>query len=65
MKEKKEELAKEHNWKNKNQEYLYELQKLLDLIDNINDESLKISIRNQIIRFDRCLTKLAEEMVEE
>ena len=36
-------------WKNENEQYLYELQKFLDLTDNIEDEKLRKQIVSQII----------------
>lgn len=53
----------EHRWKNKNPEYLFELQKIIDLADNITDEKLKQRIINQIIKLDKCITRLAEEII--
>lgn len=68
MKEKKEvsieELMKEQRWKNQNKSYLFEMQKFIDLADNIEDENLKREIINQAIRLDRCITKISEEVIE-
>lgn len=47
-------------WKNNNQQYLFELQKFLDLADNIEDENLKKSIIYQMLKCDKCLTLIAE-----
>ncbi|MBQ2938404.1 MAG: hypothetical protein IJE05_05985 [Clostridia bacterium] len=49
-------------WKNKNSQYLFELQKFLDLADNIQDENLKKSIISQMLKCDKCITNIAEEM---
>lgn len=53
----------EHRWKTKNPEYLFELQKMIDLTDNIEDERLKQIIVTQIIKLDKCITRLAEEII--
>ena len=53
------------NWKNKNSQYLFELEKVMDIVDNIEDEQLKKDIINQILKCDRCLTKLAETIMKE
>ena len=49
-------------WKNKNQEYLYELQKMLDTIDNVKDEELKKRIINQFLKCENLLTENAEDL---
>ena len=54
----------ENKWKNKNKKYLYEKQKLLDLIDNIKDEKLKKEIIYQYLNYDRLITKLAEKYIK-
>ena len=54
----------EHNWKFKNKRYLFELQKFLDLIDNIADEKLKKEILYQLTRYDKTITEIAEEMIK-
>ena len=51
---------KDSNWKNKNKKYLFELQKFLDLVDNIEDENLRKLIINQMIKCDKNLTNIAE-----
>ncbi len=51
-------------WKNKNTQYLFELQKFLDIADNIKDKNLRKKIISQMIKCDRCLTNIAEEMFE-
>lgn len=48
-------------WKNNNQQYLFELQKFLDLADNIEDENLRELIIYQMLKCDKCLTNIAEE----
>lgn len=59
-----EQYVYEKIWKNKNQEYIFQLDKMLDLIDNIEENFLKLQIRNQMIKYDRTLTKIAEETFE-
>ncbi len=54
-------LKKDRNWKEKNKEYLKELQSFLDKADNIEDESLKSKVVGQMLRCDDILTKLAEK----
>jgi hypothetical protein len=53
---------KDNMWKNKNQQYLFELQKFLDLVDNVEDEELKKQIIGQMLKCDRCVTKIAEDI---
>ena len=57
-------LLEKSKWKNKNSKYLFELQKFLDLVDNIEDEKLRKRIINQMIKYDKCVTDIAEEMFE-
>lgn len=52
----------ENKWKNKNEQYLFELQKFLDLADNIENEELKKAIIAQMLKCDKCLTNLAEQI---
>lgn len=51
----------ENMWKTNNKQYLFELQKFLDLADNIKDEKLKKNIISQMLKCDKYLTKIAEE----
>ena len=55
---------KENEWKNKNEQYLFEVQKFLDLADNIEDEKLKKLIIYQMLRCDKCITNIAKDMIE-
>jgi len=48
-------------WKETNEEYLYELQKFLDIADNITDERLKLDVIYQMLKCDEVLTKMIEE----
>ena len=52
------------DWKEKNEKYLIELQKFLDIAENIEDEELRKSIIVQMIKCDKLLTELAEEMIK-
>ncbi len=49
-------------WKFSNKKYVFELQKFLDIADNIKDEELRIIVVGQMLKCDRRLTKVAEEM---
>ena len=51
----------ENIWKTNNKQYLFELQKFLDLADNIKDEKLRKNIISQMLKCDKYLTKIAEE----
>ena len=64
MKDKIKNILEKTNWKNKNSKYLFELQKFLDLADNIEDENLRKLIISQMLKCDRCLTNIAEEMLK-
>ena len=57
-------ILEENKWKNKNSQYLFELQKFLDLADNIEDEKLRKSIISQMLKCDKCVTNIAEKMVK-
>ncbi len=47
-------------WKQKDEKYLFYLQKFLDISENINDETLKMSVIGAMLKCDERLTKLAE-----
>lgn len=49
------------HWKETNEKYLYELQKFLDIADNITDEKLKLDVIYQMLKCDEVLTKMLEE----
>ena len=55
-------ILEKNKWKNTNSQYLYELQKFLDLADNIENKNLKELIISQMLKCDKCLTNIAEEM---
>lgn len=48
-------------WKEKNKQYLKELQIFFDRVDNIKDKELRKSVLNQMLICDEILTKIAEE----
>lgn len=55
-------LLKDQKWKNNNAEYLFELQKFLDLTDNIKEKELRENIIYQMLKCDKCVTNIAEKM---
>ena len=56
-------LIQNNNWKNKNEQYLFELQKFMDLADNIENENLRKLIIAQMLKCDKRLTSIAEKMI--
>ena len=52
------------NWKANGQKYLKELQTFLDKAENIENEELRKEIIFQMLKCDKELTILAEEMFE-
>ncbi len=50
-------------WKTKNKRYVKELQKMFDIIDNVQDEELKNRILLQFVRCDEVITELAREQL--
>ena len=61
----KNRLKNNRDWKEKNKRYLYELQKFFDKVDNIKDEELKESIISQMLKCDKVLTEIIEEIINE
>lgn len=53
------------DWKEKNKNYLKELQNFFDKADNIEDNNLKQKIIGQMLKCDDILTKIAESRFEE
>ena len=47
-------LIQNNNWKNKNEQYLFELQKFMDLADNIENEKLRKLIKKDNIKQVAC-----------
>lgn len=56
------EMLEKSKWKNRKAKYLFELQKFLDLADNIKDKDLRMLVISQMLKCDRCITNIAEEM---
>lgn len=56
-------LIQNNNWKNKNEQYLFELQKFMDLADNIENENLRKLIIAQMLKCDKRLTIIGEKMI--
>lgn len=50
--------------KSKNEEYLFYLQKFLDLLENIQDEDLKKNLTNTMLKCNNALIKLKIEDIE-
>lgn len=63
--ENKTNLFEDEKWKNDNKKYLFEVQKFLDLTDNIQDEKLRKRIINQMLKCDKCLTNIAEDIFKD
>ena len=59
-----EKTIEEQIWKNKNEKYLFELQKLIDLVDNIEDKEMQRILINQILRCEKVLTTVFEETLK-
>ena len=53
------------NWKNRSQNYLEEMQSLLDRLQSIEDKDLKKEILYKILKCDNELTILAETLFDE
>lgn len=54
-------LSNNREWKEKNSEYLMNVQSFLDKVDNVENEGLKKDIIAQMLKCDAILTELAEE----
>lgn len=57
-------LSENREWKEKNKNYLKELQLFLDYVDGITDEELKHRVINQMLICDEILTKIAENEID-
>ena len=55
----------QEDWKKESKKYLTEMQKLLDKLENIDNEELRKEIIIQILKCDQELTKLAEKKFKE
>ena len=53
----------QHIWKTTNEKYLFELQKFLDLIDNVKEEKLRKELIYQLNMFDKVITEIAEQHI--
>ena len=58
-----EEAMNQHIWKTANKRYLFELQKFLDLIDNVKDEKLQKELIYQLNKFDKVITEIADQQI--
>ena len=57
--------TKESKWKNEYEIYLFELQKFLDIVENVDDEELRKEIIAQMLKCDKRVTQLAEKIFHE
>ncbi len=57
--------AKESKWKNQDEIYLFELQKFLDLVENVKEEALRKEIIAQMLKCDKRITQIAETIFQE
>ncbi len=61
---KKEVYSKESEWKNQDEQYRFELQKFLDIVENVKDEELRKEIIYQMLKCDKRITQLAENIFD-
>lgn len=54
----------DEEWKTKDDRYLKELQKMLDIVDNVEDEELRTKIILQYIKCDATITELAKKLIK-
>ena len=59
-----EQNTKESKWKNEDKTYLFELQKFLDIVENVKDEELQKEIITQMLKCDKRVTQLAETIFQ-
>ena len=52
-------------YKQKDNEFLAQLQKFLDITDNIPNEELRLEVVYQMLKCDEILTKIAERILEQ
>ena len=57
--------TKESKWKNKDEIYLFELQKFFDIVENVENKELRKAIKAQMLKCDRRVTQLAENIFQE
>ncbi len=60
----KENTPMSRDWKEKNKDYLNQLQKFLDIADNIEKEDLRKSLISEMLKCDMILTQLAEKQIK-
>ena len=60
----KEKTPENREWKEKNKRYLKQLQKFLDVADNIERDDLRKSVISEMLKCDLILTELAEKEIE-
>ncbi len=60
----KENTPNNRDWKEKDKGYLSQLQKFLDIADNIEEEDLKKSVISEMLKCDMILTQLAENQIK-
>ena len=56
--------TKESKWKNEDEIYLFELQKFLDIVENVKNEELRKEIIAQMLKCDKRVTQLAENIFQ-
>ena len=54
--------TQKNQWKNEDEIYLFELQKFFDIVENIEDEELQKEIIAQMLKCDKRITQLAENI---
>ena len=59
-----EQNTKESKWKNEDKTYLFELQKFLDIVENVKDKELQKEIITQMLKCDKRVTQLAETIFQ-
>ncbi len=60
----KENAPNDKGWKDKNKGYLRQLQKFLDVAENIEREDLRKSVINEMLKCDMILTQLAQKQID-
>lgn len=57
--------TKASQWKSQDEIYLFELQKFLDIVENVENEELRKEIIAQMLKCDKRITQLAENFFQE
>ena len=57
--------TQKNQWKNEDEIYLFELQKFFDIVENIEDEELQKEIIAQMLKCDKRITQLAENIFQD